>query len=210
MVFSPRNINQRRYIDLLYSSLPIVIGTGPAGTGKTLLACHAGSRALANRQVERLILTRPAVSVDEQHGYLPGSLEKKMEPWTRPMFDALHRYMTPKQVKLLIEDRKIEICPLAYMRGRTFDNAWVIGDEMQNSTPSQMKMLLTRIGEGSKMVIAGDINQHDRGFEENGLSDFVSRLSTNSLSIRHVNFTDDDIVRNEVIKEILSLYTIKN
>ena len=126
------------------------------------------------------------------------------------MFDALHRYMTPKQVKLLIEDRKIEICPLAYMRGRTFDNAWVIGDEMQNSTPSQMKMLLTRIGEGSKMVIAGDINQHDRGFEENGLSDFVSRLSTNSLSIRHVNFTDDDIVRNEVIKEILSLYTIKN
>ena len=210
MVFSARNINQRRYIDLLYSSLPIVIGTGPAGTGKTLLACHAGSRALANRQVERLILTRPAVSVDEQHGYLPGSLEKKMEPWTRPMFDALHRYMSPKQVKAHIEDRKIEICPLAYMRGRTFDNAWVIGDEMQNSTPSQMKMLLTRIGEGSKMVIAGDINQHDRGFEENGLSDFVSRLSTNSLSIRHVNFTDDDIVRNEVIKEILSLYTIKN
>lgn len=210
MVFSPRNITQRRYIDLLYSSLPVVIGTGPAGTGKTLLACHAGSRALASRQVERLILTRPAVSVDEQHGYLPGSLEKKMEPWTRPMFDALHRYMTPKQVKLLIEDRKIEICPLAYMRGRTFDNAWVIGDEMQNSTPSQMKMLLTRIGEGSKMVIAGDVDQHDRGFEENGLSDLVSRLSKNSLSIRHVNFTDDDIVRNEVIKEILSLYTIKN
>ena len=210
MVFSPRNINQRRYIDLLYSSLPIVIGTGPAGTGKTLLACHAGSKALASRQVERLILTRPAVSVDEQHGYLPGSLEKKMEPWTRPMFDALHRYMTPKQVKLLIEERKIEICPLAYMRGRTFDNAWVIGDEMQNSTPSQMKMLLTRIGEGSKMVIAGDINQHDRGFEENGLADFVSRLSKNSLSIRHVNFTDDDIVRNEVIKEILYLYAIKS
>lgn len=210
MVFSPRNITQRRYIDLLYSSLPVVIGTGPAGTGKTLLACHAGSRALASRQVERLILTRPAVSVDEQHGYLPGSLEKKMEPWTRPMFDALHRYMTPKQVKLLIEDRKIEICPLAYMRGRTFDNAWVIGDEMQNSTPSQMKMLLTRIGEGSKMVIAGDVDQHDRGFEENGLSDLVSRLSKDSLSIRHVNFTDYDIVRNEVIKEILSLYTIKN
>ena len=210
MVFSPRNITQRRYIDLLYSSLPVVIGTGPAGTGKTLLACHAGSRALASRQVERLILTRPAVSVDEQHGYLPGSLEKKMEPWTRPMFDALHRYMSPKQVKAHIEDRKIEICPLAYMRGRTFDNAWIIGDEMQNSTPSQMKMLLTRIGEGSKMVIAGDVDQHDRGFEENGLSDLVSRLSKDSLSIRHVNFTDDDIVRNEVIKEILSLYTIKN
>lgn len=209
-MFNPRNLAQRKYIDLLCSSAPIVVSTGPAGTGKTLLACHAGSKALATRQVERLILTRPAVSVDEQHGYLPGSLEKKMEPWTRPMFDALHRYMSPKQVKAHIEDRKIEICPLAYMRGRTFDNAWIIGDEMQNSTPSQMKMLLTRIGDGSKMVIAGDVNQHDRGFEKNGLADLVSRLYPDSESVLHMNFSDDDIVRSEVIKEILALYTIKN
>jgi len=206
MAFSPRNLAQRKYIDLLYSSVPVIIGTGPAGTGKTLLACHAGSKALASRQVERLILTRPAVSVDEQHGFLPGSLEKKMEPWTRPMFDALHRYMSPKQVKMLIEDRKIEICPLAYMRGRTFDNAWIIGDEMQNSTPSQMKMLLTRIGDGSKMIVAGDIAQHDRGFEKNGLSDLVSRIFTDSESVRHMNFTDEDIVRSDVIKEILRMY----
>lgn len=205
-MLNPRNISQRKYLDLLYSSMPIVVGTGPAGTGKTLLACHAGSKALANRQVERLILTRPAVSVDEQHGFLPGTLEKKMEPWTRPMFDCLHRYMSPKQVKILISDGKIEISPLAYMRGRTFDNAWIIGDEMQNSTPSQMKMLLTRIGEGSKLIVAGDIQQHDRGFEENGLLDLITRADPNSLSIRHVNFTDDDVVRSEVIKDVLSMY----
>jgi phosphate starvation-inducible PhoH-like protein len=206
MAFSPRNLAQRKYIDLLYSSVPVIVGTGPAGTGKTLLACHAGSKALATRKVERLILTRPAVSVDEQHGFLPGSLDKKMEPWTRPMFDALHRYMSPKQVKLLIEERKIEICPLAYMRGRTFDNAWIIGDEMQNSTPSQMKMLLTRIGEGSKMIVAGDIAQHDRGFEINGLSDLVSRIFIDSGSVMHMKFTDEDIVRSDVIKEILRMY----
>lgn len=204
--FSPRNVAQRKYIDMLYSSMPVVVGTGPAGTGKTLLACHAGSKALANRQVERLILTRPAVSVDEQHGFLPGNLEKKMEPWTRPMFDALHRYMSPKQVKQMIEDHRIEICPLAYMRGRTFDNSWIIGDEMQNSTPSQMKMFLTRVGMGSKMVVAGDVDQHERGFENNGLIDLISRIEEGSMNIRHMNFSNEDIVRSEVVKEILRMY----
>lgn len=204
--FSPRNVAQRKYIDMLYSSMPVIVGTGPAGTGKTLLACHAGSKALANRQVERLILTRPAVSVDEQHGFLPGNLEKKMEPWTRPMFDALHRYMSPKQVKQMIEDHRIEICPLAYMRGRTFDNSWIIGDEMQNSTPSQMKMFLTRVGMGSKMIVAGDVDQHERGFENNGLIDLISRIEENSMNIRHMNFTNEDIVRSEVVKEILRMY----
>lgn len=205
-VFSPRNVAQRKYIDLLYSSMPVIVGTGPAGTGKTLLACHAGSKALANRQVERLILTRPAVSVDEQHGFLPGNLDKKMEPWTRPMFDALHRYMSPKQVKQMIEDHRIEICPLAYMRGRTFDNSWIIGDEMQNSTPSQMKMFLTRVGMGSKMIVAGDVDQHERGFEKNGLIDLISRIEDGSMNIRHMNFTNDDIVRSEVVKEVLRMY----
>lgn len=204
--FSPRNVAQRKYIDMLYSSMPVIVGTGPAGTGKTLLACHAGSKALANRQVERLILTRPAVSVDEQHGFLPGNLEKKMEPWTRPMFDALHRYMSPKQVKQMIEDHRIEICPLAYMRGRTFDNSWIIGDEMQNSTPSQMKMFLTRVGMGSKMVVAGDVDQHERGFENNGLIDLISRIEEGSMNIRHMNFSNEDIVRSEVVKEILRMY----
>jgi phosphate starvation-inducible PhoH-like protein len=205
-MITPRTFSQRRYLDLLSSHTPVVIGTGPAGTGKTLLACNAGSHALANRRVERLILTRPAVSVEEQHGFLPGSLDQKMEPWTRPMFDALYRYMSPKKVRDLMEDRVIEICPLAYMRGRTFDNAWIIGDEMQNTTPGQMKMLLTRIGEGSKMVVAGDTAQHDRGFEVNGLSDLISRVELGSESIGHVAFSNDDVVRNEVIKEILRMY----
>jgi len=201
----PRNISQIRYIEYLYSKAPVVIGTGPAGTGKTLLACHSGAKALIKGNVSKLVLTRPAVSVDEQHGFLPGSMEKKMDPWTRPMFDALHRYISPKQVKELMIQQKIEICPLAYMRGRTFDNAWIIGDEMQNSTPSQMKMLLTRIGTDSKMIVTGDVNQHDRGFENNGLSDLISRIRP-SENILHLDFTTDDILRSEVIKEILELY----
>ena len=147
-MISARTLNQRRYLELLSSHAPVIVGTGPAGTGKTLLACQVGSKALVTGQVQRLVLTRPAVSVDEQHGFLPGNLNKKMEPWTRPMFDALYRYFPIKKVNEMIENQKIEVCPLAYMRGRTFDNAWIIGDEMQNSTPSQMKMLMTRIGEG--------------------------------------------------------------
>ena len=205
-MLSPRNLTQKKYIDLLYSTVPIVLGTGPAGTGKTLLACHAGSKALVSGRVQKLILTRPAVSVDEQHGFLPGTVEKKMDPWTRPMFDVLNRYMSAKKVNEYVYDRKIEICPLAYMRGRTFDNAWIIGDEMQNSTPSQMKMLLTRIGEDSKMIIAGDVQQYERGFEQNGLSDLISRICENSIDISHVRFSEDDVVRNQVIKEILNMY----
>jgi phosphate starvation-inducible PhoH-like protein len=122
------------------------------------------------------------------------------------MFDALHRNFTPKRVKDMILDEQIEICPLAYMRGRTFENAWVIADEMQNSTPSQMKMVLTRLGEGSKMVVAGDLRQHDRGFEENGLLDLLCRLNTESTNIRCVEFSEDDVVRSQVVKEILSMY----
>jgi len=205
-MIAARTLNQRIYLDLLASRAPVIVSTGPAGTGKTLLACQAGSKALVTGKVERLILTRPAVSVDEQHGFLPGNLNKKMEPWTRPMFDALYRYFTVKKVNEMIYDQRIEVCPLAYMRGRTFDNAWIIGDEMQNSTPSQMKMLLTRIGEGSKMVIAGDGDQHDRGFDGNGLADLVERIDPESENIKHMKFTDDDVVRAQVIKEILRMY----
>ena len=205
-MINPRNLAQKRYLDLLTSRVPVVVGTGPAGTGKTMLACNAASRALVTGRVERLILTRPAVSVDEQHGYLPGSLDDKMEPWTRPLFDSLYRFITPKKVRDMMYDRQIEICPLAYMRGRTFDNAWIIGDEMQNSTPSQMKMLLTRIGEDSKMVVVGDMDQHERGFEQNGLRDLVQRLEDDLEDIVQVKFTESDVVRNEVIKQILKMY----
>jgi phosphate starvation-inducible protein PhoH and related proteins len=206
-MLSPRTATQRKYLDFLYSSIPVVVGTGPAGTGKTLLACHAGSKALLAGQVQRIVLTRPAVSVDEQHGFLPGNLNKKMEPWTRPMFDALYRHFSVKKVQDMVYDQQIEICPLAYMRGRTFDNSWVVADEMQNSTPSQMKMLLTRIGEGTKMVVAGDLQQHERGFEDNGLADLLTRVFSLSTNIHHIEFTDEDVIRSEVVKEILSMYS---
>jgi len=204
-MLNARNLAQRRYMDLLTSHVPIVIGSGPAGTGKTLLACNIGSKTLQRGGVSKLVLTRPAVSVDEQHGFLPGNLDQKMSPWTRPMFDALARHFRPKEIKMMMEEGKIEVCPLAYMRGRTFDDAWIIGDEMQNSTPSQMKMLLTRIGFNSKLVIAGDVQQHDRGFEHNGLSDLISKLN-DSENIQHIQFTEADIERHEVIKEVLRMY----
>jgi phosphate starvation-inducible PhoH-like protein len=205
-MISPRNLVQIRYKSLLENRLiPVVVSTGPAGTGKSLLACSSAAQALKHGHVNRIILTRPAVSVDEQHGFLPGTLEAKMDPWVRPLTDALGRHFRPQQIRAMMEDRLIEVCPLAYMRGRTFDASWIIADEMQNSTPNQMQMVLTRIGDGSKMVITGDPKQHDRGFETNGLSDLVTRLKP-SDQVQHVVFTEAEIERHPVIKEILGWY----
>jgi phosphate starvation-inducible PhoH-like protein len=205
-MINPRNLVQTRYKALLDNRLiPVVIGTGPAGTGKSLLACNSAAQALKLGHVNRIVLTRPAVSVDEQHGFLPGTLEAKMDPWVRPLTDALGRHFRPYQIRSMMDERVIEVCPLAYMRGRTFDGSWIIADEMQNSTPNQMQMVLTRIGDGSKMVVTGDPKQHDRGFETNGLSDLVSRLRP-SDQVQHIMFTDADIERHPVIKEILGWY----
>jgi phosphate starvation-inducible PhoH-like protein len=204
----PRTATQRIFTNILNAgSVPVVIASGPAGTGKTVLACTVGAEQLALGKVKRLVITRPAVSVDEQHGYLPGTLEQKMDPWTRPVFDSLRLYFKPKEIASLRADGALEVCPLAYMRGRTFDNAWILADEMQNSTPSQMRMVLTRIGQGSKLVVTGDPAQHDRGYDENGLVDFLTRLGE-SDSIKHVQFTESDIVRHPVIKEILDVYLL--
>ena len=187
----PKSLNQENYIlKLLDPKQHIVIAYGPAGTGKTYIAMQAAIKQLKMGAIERIVLTRPAVGVeDEKHGFLPGDLNSKMEPWTRPIFDFLEEYYNPKQVLKMVEDKTIEISPLAYMRGRTFKRAWIIADEMQNATQEQTKMLLTRIGEGSKIVVTGDLAQHDRGFTNNGLKDFLNKFDTAKCqSISHVQF----------------------
>jgi len=153
------------------------------------------------------VITRPAVSVDEQHGFLPGDLKQKMEPWTRPIFDFLEEYYKPKQVTQMLENKTIEISPLAFMRGRTFKNSWIIADEMQNATQEQTKMLLTRIGEGSKIVVTGDLAQHDRGYSNNGLKDFLNKYNANNYNtIGHVQFTKKDVERHPVVADVLQIY----
>lgn len=204
----PRNVNQEKYvIDLLDDDTSIVLGIGPAGTGKTLLATQAACKFLKDGKIERIVITRPAVSVDEQHGFLPGDINQKMEPWTRPIFDVLEMYWSPHEISAMLEDRVIEVAPLSYMRGRSFKNCFIIFDESQNSTIDQMKMALTRIGEGCKMAVTGDLKQHDRGFEKNGLYDFMRKLEGKpSTMISVVNFTKRDVERSKVVAEVLNLY----
>lgn len=205
----PRNDKQREYIDMLQENVPhIVIATGSAGTGKTMLATHVGVQKLLKNEVSRLVITRPAVSVDEAHGFLPGSLEKKMEPWMRPIFDALSMHFPKTKIDSMVKEKIVEICPLAFMRGRTFENAWIICDEAQNTTTHQMLMVLTRIGQGSKMVITGDPNQYDRGYDNNGLTDLLQRVKYQDCGeyIKIVEFGDEDVERHEVIPLVLHLY----
>ena len=204
----PRNLHQEDLLDYLDdTSKHIVFATGPAGTGKTMMAVQMGIKKLEDGEVEKLVITRPAVSVDEQHGFLPGDLKQKMEPWTRPIFDFLEDYYKPKQVLQMVENKTIEISPLAYMRGRTFKNSWIIADEMQNATQEQTKMLLTRIGEGSKIVVTGDLAQHDRGFTNNGLKDFLNKYNAQTVNtIAHVQFGKRDVERHPVVADVLQIY----
>lgn len=204
---NPRNRSQEKYIlELLDDSKNIVFGIGPAGTGKTMLACLAGVKSFLNGQVDRIIVTRPAVSADEDLGFLPGTLEEKMAPWTRPVFDVFREYFYANEIEGMIKEGVIEISPLAYMRGRTFKDSFIIADEMQNATPNQMKMLLTRIGTGSKMVVTGDLAQADR-LKDNGLIDFVNHLDQAETSrISTVKFHHKDIERHEAVTEVLKIY----
>ena len=203
----PRNISQENYmLELMDESKDIVFGIGPAGTGKTMLACQIAVKAFLDGQVDKIIVTRPAVSADEDLGFLPGTLEEKMAPWTRPIFDVFREYFYANEIEGMIKEGVIEISPLAYMRGRTFKDSYIIADEMQNATPNQMKMLLTRIGTGSKMVVTGDLAQADR-LKDNGLLDFVNKLKTfNSKCISAVYFKKQDIERHEAVKEVLEVY----
>ena len=206
----PRNENQEEYLELLMDeSISIVIATGPAGTGKTLLAMQAAIKALKERQIEKIVVTRPAVGVeDEKHGFLPGSLTQKMEPWTKPLFDVLHEYYSVRETAHMVTDEIIEICPLAFMRGRTFKNAYIIADEMQNATPNQMKMLLTRIGEGSRILVTGDVKQTDRRVGDNGLLDFQKLLYgfRDAEHVAGIEFTLRDIERHPAVEEVLRIY----
>jgi len=204
----PKTRSQEIYASMLRNkNKKVVIATGPAGTGKTMFATEFAVRNFLLGNCEKLIFTRPSVSVDEDLGYLPGTLEEKMAPWVRPIYDILYQFMTPKEVTEMLEEKIIEISPLGYMRGRTFKNCWVVADEMQNSTISQMKMLLTRLGENSKLVITGDLDQHDRLDMKNGLEDFLEKFSkTRSSSIGSFEFENEDIQREEVVKEVLDIY----
>ena len=207
-LLAPKTPGQLRYVEALRNyQKPIVVATGPAGSGKTLFACQEAVERLGHRQVDRVILTRPLVAADEELGYLPGTLERKMDPWTRPMFDILSNYFSQSRIKQLVKDKVIEIAPLAYMRGRTFDDCFVVADEMQNTTPNQMKMLLTRVGEGSKMVVTGDTEQCDLKDGIGGLSDLLPRMEGDVLEyIEHVVLESEDIQRHPAVKEVLDLY----
>jgi len=205
----PRTRNQESLVLALQDQdQHIVITAGPAGTGKTYLAMLAAVKAFREGEVERIVLTRPAVGVDdEKHGFLPGDLNQKMDPWVRPLTDILREYYRQQEITEMMEDQKIEIAPLAFMRGRTFKNAYIIADEMQNATPSQCKMVMTRIGEGSKIVITGDTDQADRIKGNNGLADLCQRLEEGGVKgIAVCNLDNRDIQRHKIIDSVLKLY----
>lgn len=206
VVLLPKNLAQENYIDALEDyETDIVFAIGPAGTGKTMIATSIAIQMLNDGDIDKIVITRPAVSVDEQHGFLPGTLIEKMQPWVLPILDYFYDYFNKQDVLKMMENDIISITPLAYMRGRTFKNSFIIADEFQNSTPNQMKMLLTRIGENSKIVVTGDIAQHDRGFEQNGLRDFVNRFKSHNR-IEICQFGSKDVERHPIIGDILKLY----
>jgi phosphate starvation-inducible protein PhoH and related proteins len=205
----PRTRNQERLVLALQNpDQHIVVTAGPAGTGKTYLAVLAAIKAFRAGEVDRIVLTRPAVAVEnENHGFLPGDLNQKMEPWLKPITDILREYYRPQDIAAMIEDQKIEIAPLSFMRGRSLKKAFIIADEAQNMTPAQMVMLLTRIGEGSKIVVTGDIEQTDRTGTKNGLADILTRLKKGGVKgISLCEFESKDIQRHHMIAHILKMY----
>ena len=204
----PKSLSQETYLLKLNDpNKMIVFAIGPAGTGKTMLGVQWAVDQLKYGSADKIIITRPAVSVDEQHGFLPGDLNEKMEPWTKPIFDVFTENFNAREIENFVKEGVIETSPLAYMRGRTFKNAVIVADEMQNATPSQMKMLLTRLGQGSKMVVTGDLQQADRP-STNGLLEFL-HLYNNFNGHRYVDlvqFDIEDVERHEAVKEILNIY----
>lgn len=215
--FSPLNTKQQKFQEFLRDPTKvIVIGVGSAGTGKTLLSCQEALGLVSLKKAQKIIITRPTVSVEnEEIGFLPGNIQDKMSPWTRPIYDNLHEFYTPREIERMIQDHKIEVCPLGFMRGRTLKDTVLILDEAQNTTPNQMLMLLTRVGPCSRLFINGDLKQSDlRGL--NGLDDFTGRLNTRYTEnpyemIRDgfgfVKFDDNHIIRHPIVEKVVSLYS---
>jgi phosphate starvation-inducible PhoH-like protein len=202
---APKSANQRRYIEAIQSN-DIVFGIGPAGTGKSYLAVAMAVQALTQKQVTRIILARPAVEAGERLGFLPGDLQEKVDPYLRPLYDALFDLMDAERVAKMLEKRIIEVAPLAFMRGRTLADAFIILDEAQNTTSEQMKMALTRIGFGSKAVITGDVTQIDLPTgKRSGLVE-AERILSKVEGIEFVYFTDKDVVRHRLVQQIIKAY----
>ena len=211
--YTPKTLQQLAYLKSLQNNtIPIVIGTGPAGCGKTLFACLFAIQQLQSGDIDKIIITRPIISVeDEQHGFLPGDIVNKMDPWTRPIFDIFLEFYNKKEVDDMVRVGMIEISPLAYMRGRTFKNSFIIADEMQNASPSQMIMLTTRIGTDTKMVITGDVDQSDR-CQDNGLQYIIDKINTykHPLDISLIQMNGHDIQRSPIVKQLVSLFSKSN
>jgi phosphate starvation-inducible PhoH-like protein len=202
---APKSANQRRYIEAIQAN-DIVFGIGPAGTGKSYLAVAMAVQALTQKQVSRIVLARPAVEAGERLGFLPGDLQEKVDPYLRPLYDALFDLMDAERVAKMLEKRIIEVAPLAFMRGRTLGDAFVILDEAQNTTSEQMKMALTRIGFGSKAVITGDVTQIDLPTgKRSGLVE-AERILSKVEGIEFVYFTDKDVVRHRLVQQIIKAY----
>jgi len=201
----PKTLNQKRYVDAI-DEHTIVFGIGPAGTGKTYLAMAKAVQALQSKQVSRIILTRPAVEAGERLGYLPGTLSEKIDPYLRPLYDALHDMMDPEAIPKLLTAGVIEVAPLAYMRGRTLNDAFIILDEAQNTTAEQMKMFLTRLGFGSKVVVTGDVTQVDLPTGQRSGLRIIQGILGDIDDIHFANLTSHDVVRHRLVGKIVAAY----
>jgi phosphate starvation-inducible PhoH-like protein len=202
---APKTVNQKRYVDSIRRNT-ITFGIGPAGTGKTFLAVALAAAALSRREVNRIILTRPAVEAGERLGFLPGDLMAKVDPYLRPLFDALHDMLEPERVSQHLERGVIEVAPLAFMRGRSLNDSFIILDEAQNTSPEQMKMFLTRLGFNSKMVVTGDITQIDLPRDQGSGLVAVTEILEGVEGIEFVRFGEDDVVRHKLVRRIVEAY----
>ena len=202
---APKTVNQKRYVDSIRRNT-ITFGVGPAGTGKTFLAVAMAAAALSRREINRIILTRPAVEAGERLGFLPGDLMAKVDPYLRPLFDALHDMIDPERVSTFLDRGVIEVAPLAFMRGRTLNDSFIILDEAQNTSPEQMKMFLTRLGFNSKMVVTGDVTQIDLPADQQSGLVAVAEVLEEVEGIEFIRFGGEDVVRHKLVQRIVAAY----